>query len=377
MPVYKKWCGRRINRKHPAWQKASWWCEGSVNGVRYIKSLRADGVTSRDEAEAAEDLIIAAIRQGTFDLKRDKTTFTAYATGAYTDLIKVKNRTWRQRVYQLQRLTEFFGATPLKQVTTAQCERYKAWRMKQQRKCNRHSPEVCGCETGPVAQSTVNRELNLLSDLFSCAIRDAKMTENPMRHVKRLREPAPRDRILSQEEKILLLQKCSEQKTSPLLPVVLIALLTGWRKGQILGLRAEDLDPSTQSVWIGASKFSKPRKVPVNEMAWKILAKVATERGAGHLFLHHRTGEPLKDIKKVWERAVAAAGIPNLRFHDLRGVFATVMLEAKADSFTIQRALGHSSDSMTKRYAQVRDPLLLEGLRHVEESLRELGRTDT
>lgn len=370
MAVYKRYKGRRLpDSSDRDWKRGSWWAEGSVGGVRYHQSLAREGVVSRKEAEQAEAMIVAEIRGGTFDRARDRTTFRRYAETDYTEIMKAKNVTWETRVKVMVRMIEFFGETPLKAITAGQCEKYKAWRLTHRALCPKHLARCEECPTRPVSPGTVNRELNILSDLFSCAVRDRKMPENPMRHVGRLAEPPPREKLLTPEQQNRLIEEA--EKTASLWPVVMTALLTGWRKGQILGIRAEDLDASTQSVWIGRSKNQPPRKVPVNSLAWEILSRLAGFYKTGYLFRSTKTGERLKWFNRSWQILREKAGLPGLRFHDLRGVFATAMIEARADSFTIQRALGHSSDSMTKRYAQVTDPLLLDGLKRVEAAVRE------
>ena len=373
MAVFKRYKGQKITSRHPKWKEASWWAEGQVNGVRYHQSLRKDGVVTKDEALNAENILVMGIRQGAFDLMRDRSVFSDYCDNHYLDIVKAKNSS-EAKFAHIEKLKEFFGEFKLKAITSGVCEKYKTWRLAQKVICSKHHdikcklPECAGRRT--VSPSTVNRELACLSDIFSSAMRDRKVDSNPMKYVQKLDEPAPRDKSLSPEQRMAVLQACTEHAS--LLPIVLIALLTGWRRGQILGLKAEDLDEKTQSVWIGRSKGQAPRKVPVNDTAWKILRAQAAVWQKGYLFRSSLTGERLLHIQGTWEVVTKKAGVPGLRFHDLRGVFATAMLEAKADSFTIQRALGHSSDSMTKRYAQVSDPLLLEGLRHVEAAIVEV-----
>lgn len=373
MAVFKRYKGEKITSRHPKWKEASWWAEGQVNGIRYHQSLRKDGVVSKDEALNAENILVMGIRQGAFDLMRDRSTFAEYCDSNYLDIVRAKNSS-EAKFTHIERLKEFLGDFKLKAITSSVCERYKTWRLAQKVICSKHHDIRCslpGCAgRRTVSPSTVNRELACLSDIFSSAMRDRKVDSNPMKYVQKLDEPAPRDKSLSPAQRYAVLEACAEHPA--LLPIVLIALLTGWRRGQILGLKVENLDSDTQSVWIGRSKGQAPRKVPVNGTAWNILQAQATLWGKGYLFRSSQTGGKLEHIRKSWQAVAEKAGVPGLRFHDLRGVFATAMLEAKADSFTIQRALGHSSDSMTKRYAQVSDPLLLDGLRQVEAAIVEV-----
>lgn len=371
MAVFKRYKGQKITSRHPRWRDASWWAEGQVNGIRYHQSLKKDGVSSKDEALNAESLLVMSIRQGSFDLMRDRSSFSDYADNEYVQIVQAKNVSARMKLIHIAKLKDFFGGYKLKAITSGVCEKYKNWRLAQKLSCARHKSSDC---TDPrclprnnVSPSTVNRELACLSDIFSSAIRDRKLDTNPMKFVQKLDEPPPRDKQLDGDKRYALLHACADHPS--LLPIVLMALLTGWRRGQILGIKVEDLDEKTQSVWIGRSKGQAPRKVPVNETAWKILSRQAELWRTGLLFRSSKTGDQITDFTKTWKAAVKKAGVPKLRFHDLRGVFATAMLEAKADSFTIQKALGHSSDSMTKRYAQVRDPLLLDGLKHVESTI--------
>ncbi|MGI8494921.1 MAG: tyrosine-type recombinase/integrase [Pyrinomonadaceae bacterium] len=176
-----------------------------------------------------------------------------------------------------------------------------------------------------------------------------------------LPDPPSRERFLSDEEKRKLLAAVSHDKR--LTSIILIGLLTGWRKGQILGVRKIDLDYINKAVTIKKSKQSPPRKVPVSLMAWSIFVNLA-ENAEDYLF-GNRDGNRLGDFKDSWWKALSEA--ENFHFHDLRHTFATDMITGGARDFTVQVALGHANIKTTGIYAHIQNDYLRAALEMVSE----------
>lgn len=197
-------------------------------------------------------------------------------------------------------------------------------------------------------------------------MQNKKLADNPCRFVPQFPEPDPRERYLTKSEKEKLFVEL--QDNEQLLAIVTLAILTGWRRGQILGLRKASLDEMALSATIGKSKGGKARKSPVSSLVWRILTNLA-EYTDDYLFINKKTGQQLKDFGKSWDTVCSDADITGLHFHDLRRTFAIEMLNLNANELTIQTALGHSNIQTTKIYAQVQN----EGLRMSLERLAEGG----
>ncbi|HXG84010.1 MAG TPA: site-specific integrase [Pyrinomonadaceae bacterium] len=170
-----------------------------------------------------------------------------------------------------------------------------------------------------------------------------------MSRVNMLPEAEPRTRFLSEDEKKRLFAAIGGDKR--LMAIVLIGLLTGWRKGQILGIQKRHLDADNIAVTIKKSKRCRERLVPVSLLIWNIFSALADE--AEDFLFVNRDGNPLGDFKDHWWKVLKEAGISDFHFHDLRHTFATDMIAAGGQSVTVQAALGHANIKTTGIYTHI------------------------
>jgi integrase len=117
-----------------------------------------------------------------------------------------------------------------------------------------------GRRTDGLSPSTINRELACLKTIFAKAIEWGKAESDPARKVKKFREPASRERILTEDEARRLLSSASLE----LRPILITAIGTGMRRGEILALRWTDLDFVRGLIAITTSKSGKGRTVPMS-----------------------------------------------------------------------------------------------------------------
>lgn len=269
-------------------------------------------------------------------------------------------------------LNGFFGKLKLKAASPGKIEEYKRKRLAEKKRCQKclndkhEKGEVCTSPT--VSTSAINRELSTLRKLFSVAIQNRKLKENPMQFVKMLAEPEARERYLSDDEKRRLFTAIGDN--SKLLSLVLLGLATGWPRGQILHIRVSDLDEKNMAVSIIKSKQNPARKVPVSTFVWEIFERLAEKAKAVEtdwLFFNEKTKERLLSFQTAWRTALENAAIKEFRFHDLRHTFATDMLELGAVGLVIKTALGHSEIKTTERYTHVKDNLLRKMLEQLGE----------
>jgi len=144
--------------------------------------------------------------------------------------------------------------------------------------------------------------------------------------------------------------------------IVLLALNTGLRKGEIFNLQATDLDWMLAQLTVRGesdqklegSKSRQTRYVPLNPEARTTLQawQAATAATSGYVFPGD-DGERLIDVKKAWLPVVKAAKLTNFTFHDLRHTFASKLVMAGVDLNTVRELLGHSDIKMTLRYAHL------------------------
>lgn len=203
--------------------------------------------------------------------------------------------------------------------------------------------------------ATVNRYLALLSHIFTIAINEWQWAEtNPLRKVRKLQEAQGRIRFLSDEERTALLEKCKQSESSGLYAVVVLALSTGMRKSEILGLRWPDIDFARGWITIHHTKNGHRRAVGLAGPALKLLEKRARVRrlDTDLIFPSPDSDKPL-DIRSAWEVALRESGIENFRFHDLRHSAASYLAMNGATSAELAEILGHRTLSMVKRYSHI------------------------
>jgi len=198
---------------------------------------------------------------------------------------------------------------------------------------------------------TIRRYLATLSSLFSFAERSGWLNQNPLaRFDKRsLPEAPPRTRFLSREEYRRLLSAAQPH----LKPIIEMAVETGLRSEELLGLRWEYVDLERREVRLTVTKSKQPRVVPLSDRAVAIL--VARPRIADSLFVftNPSTGHRYKTVKRAFQTACRRSGIEDFRFHDLRHTFASWAVQNGADLYRVSRILGHSTLQMTTRYAHL------------------------
>jgi integrase len=211
-----------------------------------------------------------------------------------------------------------------------------------------------GGKVGKRTGATVNRYMAALNHVFTTALKEwGWIRSNPMASVRKLQESRGRVRFLSPEERDRLLEACHGISHKPLYDVVLLALSTGARKGELLGIRVADVDLERLCITIHDTKNGESRRLALSGEALQMVrGRCENAHHATYLFEHPRTRNPYQ-IDDVWHRARCAAGIPDFHFHDLRHTFASYMAMNGASLAEIAEALGHKKLDMVKRYAHL------------------------
>jgi integrase len=179
------------------------------------------------------------------------------------------------------------------------------------------------------------------------------IADNPFRGVRNLGVPKRDERVLSGDEEIKLLACCDQVRSRLLRPLILLALNTGMRRGELLALEWSRVNFAQRTIRIiNAKSATGNRVIPMNATVHSVLSHLAKREPSPAVFPSNRKpGEKLLDMKKGFKKAVGLAGILHIRFHDMRHTFATRLVQAGVDIVSVQHLLGHSKITMTARYA--------------------------
>jgi integrase len=232
--------------------------------------------------------------------------------------------------------------------------------------------------------ATINREVGALKSALNRAVEWGIIDQNPIATVKPLKvDRHGVVRYLSLDEETRLRQALVDReaearkaresanawrqargyKTKPdygaytdyLRPLVLLAINTGLRRGELFNLKWRDVDMDRQTLvvrGIGA-KSGQTRYVPLNPEAVEVLKTWRDcTNGTGHVFAGD-DGRRLVDVKKAWAGLLKRSGIAGFRFHDIRHHFASQLVMRGVDLNTVRDLLGHANLNMTLRYAHL------------------------
>jgi integrase len=206
----------------------------------------------------------------------------------------------------------------------------------------------------PRSSTTVVRYIASLSHAFTVAIKEWEwMDENPIRKINKPKLPQGRIRFLDESEKNRLLEACKQSKSSCLYPIVVLALSTGMRKGEILTLTWDDIDFERRAILLHTTKNGERRLIPLTGLSLELLKNLKLSKHDELVFPSpNNLNQPI-DIRSAWESVLKKASLTNFKFHDLRHTTASYLAMNNASLLEIGALLGHKTVQMTKRYAHL------------------------
>ncbi len=330
---------RRIWRSPGGVKRTAWGFSLVLNG-KQVKSYR-EGWTRGDAQEA---LAKALLHVEPPKPKADGMTFGEAVERYLAAKEAERKRSIAGDRLTLARLRAAFGdATPLSEVTASRIADYKVARAKER-------PRT-GSSGETVSSATVNRELAALRCLLRLAAEEWGWLDRAPR-VRLLREPQGRLRFLAEDEIVRLQAACARSQNPHLGTIVTVALNTGMRLGEIMGLAWERVDFSRGVVLLERTKSGRRREVPMNAAVDAALHGLPGDKAEGRVF-RKAGGAAWGSIRTAWENACREAKVENFRFHDLRHTFASHMMMRGASLGDLREILGHADIRMTMRYAHL------------------------
>ena len=221
--------------------------------------------------------------------------------------------------------------------------------------------------SGEVSAASITKELNVLKHLLSLAVEWELIPTNPAHGVKAPKVPAGRVRYLQPGELRAVLQACPEW----LRPIAGLAVATGMRRGEILGLRWLDIDVNGGRILLPQTKNGEGRIVYLNTLAQQALASVARDDAKPSDYVFKGEQVSPENVSLAFLRACRAVKISDFRFHDLRHTAASWMRMKGADIHTVAQILGHKDLRMAARYQHLSPAFLSDAVKLLDTALVE------
>lgn len=311
-------------------------------------------------------------------------TFAEFYKNHYQAHIKENHRGALKAINRYKKLCARVGKIPLMLFSDFRIESFRKERKKE-----------------GVSNSTINRDVSALQAMIRYAFRFNFIPEIPFKgRIRKYKEFSEHPRYLSREEESRLREALEARDTDsrakreqgnrwrqkrkyPLLPeiglysdhltpLVLTAMLTGLRRGELFNLAWQDADLGTGTLHVRAkgAKSGKTRTVPLPSEGlavlqnWKQLTGYSQPRD--YVF-PNRKGERLDNVNTSFRNILKAADILGFRFHDLRHHYASTLVQEGVALYTVKELLGHSDFKMTQRYAHLAPGTLAEAVRALDK----------
>ena len=323
-------------------QRGDWWIRWACPHGHLHREQIGPKSLAREEAERRRIERPCPLRK-----PKPSSYLLADVIREYLDATKNEKRSHKDDARYGRVWSERFAGRTLEEISPADLEKIRAERLKVA------PPPTDENERPkkPTSPSTVNREFAFLKHVFNVAIRDGKIGANPVAKLRMLREPSGRTRYLSDEEEAALLKALPGDEDRQRVTVL---LHTGFRRGELLGLRWKDVDFKAGVLTIPKSKNGDTRYVPMTSTVRAILSRRARPLDSAALIFPNTEGtRDLRWAKKTVPAALRAARIEDFRFHDLRHTFASRLAMESVDLMTIRDLMGHKTMTMTLRYSHL------------------------
>ena len=261
--------------------------------------------------------------------KRNVPTFAEFATERYLPYAMASKRSWKTDETLIRKhLIPLYGTRHLDEIKPQDVL----------------SLQQKGIQDG-AAPGSINRRLILLRSMFNLAWKSweiAGVTRNPTQGLKLLPENNKKERYVTQSE-FNRLYRAAEASPNPMLQyIVAFLIMTGARKNEVLRATWQEFDLMDREWHIHETKSGLARRVPLNDGALAILNVVKGLSRSEYVFGNPKTGQHFTHVWNSWNSARKKAGLPNVRLHDLRHTFASLLINNGRSLYEVQKLLGHT-----------------------------------
>jgi integrase len=319
---------------------------------------------TRKEAEHLLAQRLQEIGKGEFQSQRDQMTFDelseAYKSGHVAVNVRENTRRDYERNIRLY-LVPYFTGVKVRTITPEMIEAFRRHLLEKEIRIKRGEKEIVKKGVG---RRTINKCHTLLSAMLRYALRYRWLSYNPAAEVRKLRAESEQherpadENILSPSEVRKLLENAGDQWR----PILLMAVSTGMRQGELLGLQWGDIDWTAKQVHVRRqynsgrfsdlkTKFSRRKIGLPDELIHELKKwKLRCPKGEHDLMFPNGAGNPENHgnlLRRGFYPALRHAGLRHIRFHDLRHTFASFLIAKNVHPKRIQALLGHSTIKIT------------------------------
>jgi len=272
-------------------------------------------------------------------------TFAQFVQTHYLPYVRSYKRSWATDISLLKNhLLPRFGRCYLDEIVREDIQKMH------------HDRRAAGAAPG-----TANRLLIMMRYIFNLALKweiDG-VKANPCKGLPLMEENNKRERYLSVDEARRLYAVVCKSDNTMLQYIVPMLILTGARKREVLDAMWQDFD-LVRRIWrIPMSKSGKARHVPLSDGALTLLASMPRQAGCDWAFANPDTGKPYVSVFYAWNTARKNADLAEVRMHDLRHSFASLLINSGRTLYEVQHILGHTQVKTTQRYAHLSQDTLL------------------
>lgn len=309
-----------------------------VDGVRYRRATNTKNrrLAENIERKFEEDLLRQ--RHGITEFKPEMTFGELVAKFCGSECFK----SWHNE--RLKLLLPYFEKHPIQSINKKMLREYRSYRHKAK----------------TLTESTINRDLQCLRRVLNWAVEESFIADNPIRGLHLEPERRKKKPVLSLQEQDLLLPHCAPH----LRQIVIAALQTGMRRGELLQQRWEDIYFEISLLYVTRSKTAtgEGRPIPLSEELKQLLLPMRKPEG----LVFTLNDKPIHRIKTAWKAAIRRSEIRYLRFHYLRHTFNTRLMEASVMREVRMALLGHTFSDTHTHYEHVELPMLRDAIRKLE-----------
>lgn len=304
-----------------------WQAQVRIDGFRGVsKSFhnKEDALKWSRQTEASMD-------RGDFDDKKTPIISVSDLLNKYLTEVTPNKRGWREETYRINAIKrDDIGAIRISELSSQHVAAYRDRRLNK------------------IASSTLRRDVVIFRHAIEVGIREwgVPLKENPARRLRLPKQPKSRDRRLTGEEHSKLLE-VAERRKWWMKPIIIIALETAMRRGEILSMRWQHLGDEFTTLRIPTTKNGEERIIPLSPKARSVLKEITKDK---ELIFPTSANA----FRLSWERIVAAAGIEDLRFHDLRHEAVSRLFERGLSLPEVALISGHKDPRMLFRYTHLR-----------------------